>query len=283
MNLLKWLLLTVALVLLLLTMPGSRASQAAPSSKDIPVAPTDPNDLALEVAALETLQRLQPTPAQLQTLTRLKGLDSEPKREGGKISGRLRTALTELRMALIHNDEDKIAEWTTKRDEIEDKEEASLDDTVEITERSASAAGEFVHILSPRQVIHYLGDREDVPDLPSLLLATLLKGRSLQAEAWKELRDEVAEEMAVQLAGAQETELKKAREAVRGLLEAGRKAKDMDKETLSRETLIGVSRLVGKRGPFDLLRNVVEHDMAELLANPRMQSAAQAMLAAKKH
>jgi hypothetical protein len=264
-------------------MPGSRASQAAPPSKDIPVAPTDPNDLALEVAALETLQRLQPTPAQLQTLTRLKGLASEPKREVGKISGRLRTALTELRTALIHNDEDKIAEWTIKREELEDKEEASLDDTVEITERSASAAGEFVHILSPRQVIHYLGDREDVPDLPSLLLATLLKGRSLQAEAWKELRDEVAEEMAVQLAGAQETELKKAREAVRGLLEAGRKAKDMDKETLSRETLIGVSRLVGKRGPFDLLHNVIEHDVAELLTNPRMQSAAQALLAAKKH
>jgi hypothetical protein len=136
--------------------------------------------------------------------------------------------------------------------------------------------------LTPRQVLACLADREDVPDLTVSFLTAMVKGRALNAEAWKELRDETVEEAANLLAGIREAEHKRVAEQVTTLLEAGRRSKDTDLVKLKRETEATVARLVGNRGPLELLRNVVERDLAELFSNPRFSAAVQTLLAGKR-
>ncbi len=256
------------------------AAPAQPPSKAVPAGPTDLNELSLEVAALKMLHRLQVTPEQLQVLARTGGLAAgKDMRQPTKVTGRYRKALVDLRAALILGAEKEIDAMHDRLDELETEEHPDLDDGIEISARARPLAGEFLRLLTPRQVMHFLAEREEVPDLRMLILTAGVKGRSLAAEAWKELRDEAAEEAADLLAGVREAEHKRAVEAVTALLEAGRRSRETDLEKLKKDADAALARLVAGRGPLDLLRNVLERDLAELLSNPRMTAAVRALLA----
>ena len=258
------------------TQPPSR-------SKEIPEAPADLNDLSMEVSALQGLHRLQLTSSQLQVLARVGGLAVKGEtRERGKASGRYRTTLVELRTALLRSDDQRISTLHDRLEEQEAADNPDLDDGFEISDKARAHAGDFLRLLTARQVMHYLSEREEAPDLLLLILTTSVKGRSMKGEEWKELRDEVAEEVADLLAGVHQAEHKRVTETVTALLDAGQRSKEKDLEKLKKETEAAVASLVGNRGPLDLARNVLERDLAELLSNPRFHASVQALLASKR-
>jgi len=263
---------------------GARPAGPMPASrsKEAPAGPTDLNELSLEVAALKTLHRLQLTSAQLQVLAQTEGLAVKGEaRQPAKTTGRYRKALVDLRAALIRGEEKQIDELHDRLDELETEDQPDLDDGVEISARARTLAGDFLRLLTPRQVMRFLADREEVPDLRLLILTAIVKGRSLNGEAWKELRDEAAEEAADLLAGVREAEHKRALETVTALLDAGRRYRENELEKLKTDTDAAVARLVGGRGPLELLRNVLERDLAELLSNPRLPASVQVLLASR--
>src|SRR4051812_43122762 len=104
----------LAVVLLL---GGLRADAAAlrvpeksrPASGEKP-APTDLNDLSMEVGALQMLQQLQLTRAQLEDLAkraRSTAQTPEPRTEP-KVGARMRQTFLDLRQAILEGDAEKI-------------------------------------------------------------------------------------------------------------------------------------------------------------------------------
>src|SRR5262245_43193561 len=89
------------------------------------------NDLSLEVAALQTLYFLQPTPEQEKALHELAprtATQSGPRRPG-RASAELRAALAELRQALVEDeDDDRIDELGEKVDKLREDEKPAIDD-----------------------------------------------------------------------------------------------------------------------------------------------------------
>ena len=95
----------------------------------------DVHGLMLQVNALQSLHDLELTAEQLAALAKLAESTAQKAKPGKAVtvSPAYRTALTQLRDALIKGDDDKIEQCRTKFDDIADKELADIDDHIDIT------------------------------------------------------------------------------------------------------------------------------------------------------
>lgn len=238
-------------------------------------------DLNKEVTALQALYQLQLTRAQMTALRKIaKETADKPPRPAGKNNENVRKALLSLRAALLQPDKDEeILKRIEQLEEVQDKEKFELDDDIEITEEARTQAPRVLRLLTAKQVAVYLGSlADDIPDPFENIREAIDKVRGLNDEKWKELRRALAEESGRLLAGLDADKAEDLGNQVVQLLivarglnaeEFKKQRPDLDKKAHA---------IIGPIGPTDVLRHIVEHNLAELLSNPRLAAALDARL-----
>ncbi len=257
---------------------------AAPKSDKATTREDDARALMQEVAALQTIHRLDLSPAQLRALlTAAKSTASEAKERKVVKAPRFRTTLGELRDALVAGDDDKLAELRRKLDKLFDEEKVEIDDGVTITETARRQAPMLLRGLKASQVAAYIPLLED-EDLDPVEMVTdaLDEGKSLTDAKWTELRNETAEEVAWLVAGANPDAAARAEGIVKDLLDKFHTASAKKPKESIAEAEEQMRKLCAGMGPMDILRHAMERELAELLSNPRLAKAVQARLAAIK-
>jgi hypothetical protein len=253
--------------------------KSRPASGEKP-APTDLNDLSMEVGALQMLTQLQLTPAQLEDLAkraRSTAQTPEPRTEP-KVSPRIRQTLLDLRRALLEGDAEKIDKRNTDLDKQFEKEQPEFEDSVEITDAAREQAPEVLRRLSARQAASFLaGYAEGFPDPRERLTEAIEEVRRRPDKEWQPLRDEVADEVAWLVAGLDVDTEAVVRDRVTALLDRAHRLKDAAFKEKRAELDGEVDRVVGKLGPTDIHRHFLERSLAELLSNPRLAAAVEAL------
>jgi hypothetical protein len=246
-----------------------------------PEEPTALNDLSMEVAALLALHRFEFTPPQLEALRRIVPETAQKPggREPGKGSARLRQGLTELRNALLSTkrDEERINDLEEQLVDLHNAGDTDLDDTIDITEAARRRAPDFLRVLSPRQVTAYLSDLGDaLPDPLERLLEALDKAPQLRDPEWKELSEEIADEVSWLLGGLDKKKAGLVRVKVNQWLVGLRSLKEKDLQQKRPELEKAARLFVAQVPPTAVLHNIAEHALAELLSNPRLAAALEA-------
>jgi hypothetical protein len=229
------------------------------------------DDLNAELMVLTVLHSLQTSPVQVEAMRKVaaKTMHEAPPRKKVKVSETLKKTMQSLREALIQNDDEKIEELFLKFDELRQKENPEFEDT-EITDAARKEAPAILRLLSASQVVDYLASVPDFPDPVDRLLLTMEVARKLRGKDWQKLRDDSAYQVGWLVAGLDT----KAEESIRtkataflnkayALEEKEYKAKH---EALEKEA----RSIVGKIGPTDVLRNVMERVLAEMLSSYRL-------------
>jgi len=243
------------------------------------------NELSMEVVALQVLHQFQFTPAQMQKLRKLARETSSDvgAREIVKASTEFQRTLASLRAALAEADKpDHIQQLQEKIDKLRDAEKIELDDAVEVSEAAVQRAPEVLRGLSARQVATFVAlYGEEFPDPLERLLEAIPKVRGLADKEWKQLRDEISEEVGRLVAGLDEEKAGEVSNKVVQLLIQARALKDAEFKTQQPELEQTARDLVGNAGPLQVLQHVVERALAELLSNPRLTAAIDLRLAKK--
>jgi hypothetical protein len=255
--------------------PRTQNDAAAPKKESKPVV-ADANLLSMEVKALRILRGLEATPHQLSEIARTgkTTVGSLGKREPATASGAYVELLGQMRHALVASDEDKIEKLRTQFDELEAKNPPDLDDQVEITDGAEIEAVRLLNIFSPQQVVAYAQSLEDdFPDPLQLILEGLEEGRSLKKEEWETARHKLAEEVGWLVCGLQGEKAAKLEEQVSTYLDEKHAEEGKPGNRKSE-----IRKLVGSPGPVVVLKNVMEHTLAELLSNPQLAQATKACL-----
>ncbi|HEV3117912.1 MAG TPA: hypothetical protein VGY58_12725 [Gemmataceae bacterium] len=251
------------------------AAIAPTSASHADTRPGDLNALSLEVAALQTLHDLELSQAQLAAFIKLAHEAAPTAADGaeGKASPAYGKALGELRDALARGDDEQIATCRDKLDALHEKEEPELDLQVEVTDAARARALPALRILKAPQVAAFLASVE-VADPGDLLVDGLEQVRGLSEAEQKDETSRLAAEVSWLVAGRDEKAGAKVRDRVTALLEQASAAKDeaaFQKEhaALEREA----RAIAGPVDPLAVLARSLEHKMAELLSNPRLESA----------
>ncbi len=240
------------------------------------------DDLNREVVALQTLYYLHVTPAQLEKLKAV-APQTAAKPAGqakAKASDELRKKLTELRDALVDaTDEDRIDELSEEFQDQVTAEKAQLDTDFEVTDAARAKVPEVLKLLTARQVAEYLGGMaEDIADPVELLTEALDKVRPLPPAKWKEFRDEISDQVGRLIGGIDPDKVQKASDQVVQFLIVVRSLKDDEFKAQRPELEKKARQVLGDVGPTDILRHVLEQNLAELLSNPRLAAAVAARL-----
>src|SRR6266851_1063004 len=247
--------------------------------------PTTLKQLSLEVSALHAIHDLNLTPAQLQQFrklakeTRPKESDEKP----GKGSEKIRAALTEMRQALLEDkDLEHIDKLVEKLGALREEEKPDLNDDIDLTESARRRAPEALRLLRAPQVAVYLsGFLGAVGDPQAQLIQALDDVRILSADQWKEFRANFGDEIGRLVAGVDADKADKISDEVVQLLIVARSLKDAEFKTQRPDLEKNALKIVGDLGPFQVLQNVMENDMATLLSNPRLRAAIDARLQKK--
>jgi hypothetical protein len=253
--------------------------------------PADVNDLSMQVAALRTLYLLKVgidfgrVHGHDYSVLRLvaRGCAQPPRtRSQASASKNYVKVLTELRAAFIVNNEDRINELSEQLEELTRDEEPDLDDGVEITEQARKSAPRYLRgYLDPNQIAAYIGAYDKEFPNPYFLIKTTIradgKGKKLSPEQWKETRAFVIAEVSWQLGGLDPREQARFAQQTARILDRAYKLNDtqMQKEfakagTGLRGELGSLCNLVGS---MNVIKNVVERDIAELFSNPQLLRA----------
>jgi hypothetical protein len=272
-------------------------NDAAYKKTGIASPPRDANDLSMEVNALRTLYLFRGDPDQVEATQhpdgpRLWMIRSKSElckqaieRAPAVVSDAYRKLLIDLRAALLLVDEARIEELDKKLAELQAKEDPDLDDQIQITEPARKITLVIVRSdFTAEQVAGYIQSYgKELPNPRSLLFATMrievgkvAETPKATPEEWKKIREFTMRECSWQLGGIGSAKTEDARAAdVAKLLDDAYAFEDKDlKKSRVHQNLRNRARgLAISVGPTDLIKNVIEHDVAELLSNPRTSSA----------
>jgi hypothetical protein len=261
--------LTLGLALLLANLPGLANAQQATKSSNL-------NDVSLEIAVLQTLHDLELTPPQLTKLTEF-AKESAPKEENrqpSKTTPEFATALRNLHAAYTKGDDKQISECREKLDGLMEKQQPELDNSVVITDQAKANAAEALKVFNVRQTGAFLTTLP-LTDPAELLVSALEVIRQLKNSKDKEREiASVTEEVRWLVHGLDENEAsQKTKEKVTNLLQrVGKKSDDdggNDPKSLEKEA----RELFKEVDNMDVIGHILEHGMAELLSNPRLEAA----------
>jgi hypothetical protein len=258
--------------------PQGRGNEAGKK----PEAPISLHELSMEVNALETLRLFKFTPAQMEMLQKMakETVATLSARQSPKASGAFRTALVDLRNALVDNDdEDRTDQLRDQLDELREAEKPEIDDEVEITDEAGDRVAEVLRLLSPRQVATYLAaEAQSVPDPFERMTEAFDKVRGLDPKEWKRVREEISVDVGRMIAGLDFDKANRVGDQVVQLLIQVRALKEDEFKTERPELEKAARKIVEGVGPMEVLRHVVEETLAELLSNPRLPHALEACL-----
>jgi hypothetical protein len=273
---------TVALV------TTATAFLALPCRSEVPNKSAEPSLIALsqEVRALEALHAFQITSGQIAGLRTLLPTDVGTASRVAEVekSAAFRKKLGELREALLEGtNEERIGELGDALDKIRESEKIELQDGFEPTEEAMNNAPEALRLLTPRQVANYVGTiADEIGDPLQCLLDAMDKSRKLKPEEATELGQDAAEEVGRLVAGLDEAKAGRIRDRVIQFLIVVRTLDDAEYKQQRLELQVKATDIIGKLGPTDILRNVTEQALADLLSNPRLPAALEALARAHK-
>lgn len=241
--------------------------------------PADLNLACLRVRAMDTLYELDLSPAQLKALrTAAAGCASDAARKPAPENAKLAGALKDFAAALLaRGDDEKIAELRNKVTELSDDDDANLDDDVHPTPAARTRAVEASQRFNAAQVAAFLASHADqVADPAEAMVSLLAEVRETDdaAEADEQVRDQ-SEDLGWLVAGQ---DAKRAA-AVTAQIGAWVKAnKDAAPGAPLEES---ARKVVGSTPPMVVLTHWMENRTAELLSNPQLPQAIDAVLASQ--
>ncbi|OAI46807.1 hypothetical protein AYO44_10755 [Planctomycetaceae bacterium SCGC AG-212-F19] len=260
------------------------AARAQGADKVIPPPPTDVNALSMEVAVLRTLFLLKAAPHHLERIrTQYKdGVMKPRKRETADVTPEYKKALLDLRAALIAGDEDRVNELSDQLEELAKDDDPDVDDAVEISDEARKLAPKLLGYFDANLVVGYLASYgKDFP-VPFRMMNKAMrldgKGKKPSAEQWKEMRTAVANDVAWSVAGLDLKEQAKVRDEALKLLDRACALSNEELLKQQAELKSAISKITGKAGPLDVIKHVLEQDLAEMISNPRLLPAVEARL-----
>jgi hypothetical protein len=263
---------------------GDAARAQAPGEKVIAAPPTDVNALSMEVAVLRTLYLIKAAPHHLERIKRdCKDCPMKPrKREAADVTPEYKKTLIDLRTALIAADDDKVNDLSDRLEELAADDEPDVDDAVEITDESRKVAPKLLNAFDANLIVGYLASYgKDFPvpfRMMNKAMRTDGKGRKPSAEQWKEIRTAVANDVAWSVAGLDLKEQAKVRDDALKLLDKAYALSNEDLAKQGPELRSGISKITSKAGTLDVIKHVIEQDLAEMISNPRLLPAVEARL-----
>jgi hypothetical protein len=241
--------------------------------------------LSMEVLALQALDTLQATPAQLRAMAKVAAeTAAKPRaRKPSSASDKYKKKLAALRDALVKHDADDIQVLSAELGEMQATDKIFVDNFVDMTDPARKRAPEILKTLSPRQVALYLATFEGLLHDPvEGMYLTLENSTKMGAKEWTDLRDAVAQEIAELLAGVDANQTKKTAEKVAALLDKGHKIKEADLPKSRADLEKEMKGIMGATGPVEILRHFMEKHLAILLSNPQLGNAIDARIKAMK-
>jgi hypothetical protein len=243
---------------------------------------TNPTDLTLEIAALQTLYQFRFTIVQMEAMRKTAGETAQAieARPAPKASEGFRKKLLDLRNALVEaKDDENIGKIQEEVDKLRESEKPEIDEGFEMSDTARTKAGEILKKLSARQLNGFLANYgNDFPDPLEKIQDAIDKVRKLEGKDWERLRDEVSEDVGRLVSGLDATKATETGNQVVQLLIATRALKDDEFKTQRGNLQKKAEAIVGNLGPFDVMRHVSEYALAELLSNPRLPAALDARL-----
>jgi hypothetical protein len=238
-----------------------------------------PHEVSMEIQALRAFDDLQLTPEQIALAVKLSKETAEPERKRGepKASEEYRELQRQLRDALAEQDDDKADEIDESLDQLADKEKPEIDDGFAVTKAARKRAAEVLKTFKPAQLAGYYGSlADDALDPLAYLIDSLKQVRGLEKDEWREKRDEIGDELAWLVAGANVERWEKVSDRVVALLSKGRSLSDADFKMQKADLEKAAKEIVGDVEADTVLRHYAERAVAELLSNPRLAAAAKA-------
>ena len=273
----KGYLATISLATLMVIAPGLLNAGDPPKGT-----PTNPNDLSLEIAALQTLYQFRFTAVQMEAMRKIASETAQTNeaRPAPKASEGYRKKLVELRAALVEaKDEEAIGKIQEEVDKLRESEKPEIDDGFEISDAARTQAPDLLKKLSARQLNGFLANYgNDFPDPLERIRDALDRVRKLEGKDWEKFRDEVSEDVGRLVSGLDATNSTETGNQVVQLLIATRALKDDEFKTQRTSLQKKAEAIVGNLGPFDVMRHVCEYSLAELLSNPRLAAVLDARL-----
>jgi hypothetical protein len=274
----------------LLSPPG-RLDAAPPKGKPAAkpaaapaAAAVDVNDLSLRVHAMEAIYELDLSDAQLAAVrAAAAGTAQVGKRTAAKATPKLTEVLRGLQDALAKQDAEKVQDLRPQADEALADDAVDLDDDVAVTDAARAKAPGVVKVLKASQVAAYLAEHADeVADPVELLVDTLADVREPDAEAPDDEMQTTADEVGKLVAGADVARGRQVADQSLAWLKAN-KALTAEQYTARREAAeAGARKIVGDVPPMQVLANWLDGEVAELLSNPQLVAAIDAMAAGRK-
>jgi hypothetical protein len=283
----------LALAVLLLASRGGSADSTHPASgasglRRLQAQAKQPEPfiaLSMEVLALQALDTLQVTPAQLRAMAKVAAeTAAKPRpRKPSSASDKYKKKLALLRDALVKHDADEIQVLTAELGELQATDKIFVDNMVDMTDPARKRAPEILKTLSPRQVALYLATFEGLLHDPvEGMYLTLENSTKTGAKEWADLRDGVAGEIADLLAGVDAKQAKQTAEKVAALLDKGHKIKEADLPKSRADLEKEMKQIMGNTGPIEIMRHFMERHIALLLSNPQLGNAIDARVKAMK-
>jgi hypothetical protein len=192
--------------------------------------------------------------------------------------------LTDLREAFIINNEDRIGDLSDQLEDLTTSEQPDLDDAVELTPKSRGAAITFLKgYMDARRIATYIGAYgKDFPDPRGLILKNTRDtlGMWPAEPVWKGTRDFVMKEVGFAYAGLNEKVQGEIATKVGEVLDRayGMPPAQLLKEFSSPSSGLRaqINGICNPYGPTDVIKHVLERDVAELFSNPRLGAAIKA-------
>jgi hypothetical protein len=231
-------------------------------------------DLELLVNAMTTINDLDLTPQQVKMMQDLAS-DTAGKvdPDDSKTDDNYRTALLSLRDALLSGDDDKIGDAEDKVDDLQDKLDIDPNGPdFDTTTAAKKKAGQVLKMLSTSQIANYISEHsDDVPDALDTIMDAIDQCKDGDAEDFKSLKQEAAEQVALLAHGPESTAESTIGKKVSSLLDKARKMSDPSKQRDQLEQ--EAKEIVKSIDSFDAMRRWMLREMADVLSNPQVNKA----------
>jgi hypothetical protein len=234
--------------------------------------------LSMELAALQSIHRLKLDESQLRKLAVIaeRIVDKDAKRPKGKASPEYRKAVESIIEAYrTLSDDDFIGQLEEELETLAGTEKPELDDDFEMTAAARKVAPEFLKLLSARQLTSYLAGAygDETPDPYEKLVEAMERVRGLSSKEFRDQHNDICDEIGRFAAGLDDQKAGEVSEKALAFLLRVRRLPDAEYKA-SRVKLKETARnIVGNPAPTDVLRRVMERELAQFLSNPCLAAA----------
>ena len=277
--------LVIALAMLGAAKPKAKPAAAKPEPAAGPELPKDLNLASLRVHAVDTLYELDLSPEQLGKLKAVaKETASKQKRTAAAPSAdeKLSSAMNDFYRSLLSHQEDQdIAKLRNQLTELSADDAVHLDDEVEATDAARAKAPEICRQFSPGQIAAYLASHADEMTDPDEKMVTLLAElHDLTTAEGEELVSDTGDEIGRLIAGQDKPKAAAVTARIKDWWKVNRELTEEQLVTQHTALLSSAKKVLGDVSPIEILGHWMEEETANLLANPQLPEAIEAVLAA---